>query len=106
MPGAHACLALAIALAGWLNALQLWWYLRRARVYTVQPGWPRFLRQLLLAGLGMTVVVLTLLWIWQDWTTWAWWQRAWRLALLVGAGAAVYGALLWLQGIRMRDLRH
>src|SRR3546814_4120150 len=68
--GAHACLALAIGLAGWLNALQLWWYLRRADVYTVQPGWARFLRQLLVAALGMVAAVLAMLWLWQDWTTW------------------------------------
>jgi putative peptidoglycan lipid II flippase len=106
VPGAHACLALAIALAGWLNALQLWWYLRRAAVYTVQPGWRRFLRQLLLAALGMTAVLLALLWFWQDWTAWAWWQRVWRLLAVVGTGAMAYAALLWLQGIRPRDLRH
>src|SRR3546814_5262361 len=57
IPGAHACLALAIALAGWLNAIQLWWYLRRADVYAVQPGWRRFLRQLALAAVALVVVV-------------------------------------------------
>lgn len=104
--GAHACLALAIALAGWLNALQLWWYLRRVGVYERQAGWGRFLRQLALAAIGMVVVVLGLLAIWQDWTTWPWWERAWKLAVVVGAGAIAYAALLWLQGIRPRDLRH
>ncbi len=104
--GAHACLALAIALAGWLNAIQLWWYLRRAAVYEVQPGWRRFLRQLAVAAIGMAAVVLGLLWLWPDWTTWPWWQRIWRLAVVVAAGAAAYAALLWLQGIRARDLRH
>ncbi|MCJ0825114.1 murein biosynthesis integral membrane protein MurJ [Luteimonas sp. 50] len=104
--GAHACLALAIALAGWLNAIQLWWYLRRAAVYEVQPGWRHFLRQLAVAAIGMLAVVLALLWLWPDWTTWPWWQRIWRLAVVVGAGAIAYGALLWLQGIRARDLRH
>lgn len=106
IPGAHACLALAIALAGWLNAIQLWWYLRRARVYVAQPGWRRFLRQLLVSVVGMIAVVLGLLWVWQGWTTWPEWQRIWRLAVLVGSGAAVYALLLWLQGIRPRDLRH
>jgi putative peptidoglycan lipid II flippase len=104
--GAHACLAFAIALAGWLNAVQLWWYLRRAAVYTVQPGWPRFLRQMLVAALGMALVVLAMLSLWQDWTTWPWWERVWRLLGVVGAGAVAYAALLWLQGIRPRDLRH
>ncbi|MDQ2702581.1 MAG: murein biosynthesis integral membrane protein MurJ [Pseudomonadota bacterium] len=106
VPGAHACLALAIGLAGWLNALQLWWYLRRAAVYTVQPGWWQFLRQLLVAATGMVAAVLVLLSLWQDWTTWPWWERLWRLLAVVGAGAAAYVALLWLQGIRLRHLRH
>lgn len=105
LPGMHALLALAIALAGWLNALQLWWYLRRAAVYEVQPGWRKFIRQIVVASLAMILVLAALLWLWQDWTPWSWWQRGWRLAVLVGSGGAVYGALLWLQGIRPRDLR-
>jgi len=103
--GAHALLALAIAIAGWTNALQLWWYLRRTQVYALQPGWARLLRQLALASLAMVAVVGALLWVWQDWTTWGWMARAWRLAVLVGSGGAVYAALLWLQGMRPRDLR-
>ena len=105
LPGTHALLALAIALAGWLNALQLWWYLRRAAVYEVQPGWRHFLRQVGVASVAMLLVLVALLWLWQDWTPWSWWQRGWRLAVLVGAGGMVYGAALWLQGIRPRDLR-
>ncbi|HJR74969.1 MAG TPA: murein biosynthesis integral membrane protein MurJ [Luteimonas sp.] len=104
--GAHACLALAIALAGWLNALQLGWYLRRTGVYESEPGWGRFLRQIAVAAIGMTAVVLALLAYWQDWTVWPWWERVWKLAVLVGGGAAAYAGLLWLQGIRPRDLRH
>lgn len=105
LPGTHALLALAIALAGWLNALQLWWYLKRAAVYEIQPGWRRFLRQIAVASVAMVVVLVALLWLWQDWTPWSWWQRGWRLAVLVGSGGAVYAGLLWLQGIRPRDLR-
>ena len=105
IPGAHALLALAIALAGWLNALQLWWYLRRESVYQVQPGWRRFLRQISVAGVGMTLVLLALLGLWPDWTPWSWWERALRLTALVGTGGAVYAGLLLLQGIRPRDLR-
>lgn len=103
--GGHALLALAIAIAGWVNAAQLAWYLRRAGVYRRQPGWGRFLRQIGLATLAMALVVGALLWGWQDWTPWQWWQRGWRLATVVGAGGAVYLALLSLQGIRLRQLR-
>lgn len=105
VPGAHACLALAIAIAGWVNALQLAWYLRHAKVYARQPGWGRFLRQIGVAALAMSAVVLALLWLWQGWTGWPWWERGWKLAVVVGAGGAVYGAALWLQGIRPRHLR-
>lgn len=105
VPGMHALLALAIAIAGWTNALQLGWYLRRAGVYQRQPGWGRLLRQVLLAGAALVVVVLALRGVWPDWSAWAWWQRGLRLGALVGAGAAAYAGLLWLQGLRPRDLR-
>lgn len=103
--GAHALLALAIAVAGWVNALQLWWYLRRARVYQVQPGWGRFLVQLAVASVLMTAVVLGLRLFWADWTPWLWWERGWRLMVLVGAGGVVYAAGLLLTGYRPRELR-
>src|SRR3546814_11569237 len=74
IPGAHACLALAIALAGWLNAIQLWWYVRRADVYAVQPGWRRFLRQLALADVALVVEGGAVVWPGQDWATWPWWS--------------------------------
>ncbi|WP_454830069.1 murein biosynthesis integral membrane protein MurJ [Pseudoxanthomonas wuyuanensis] len=103
--GGHALLALAIAIAGWTNAAQLAWYLRRAGIYRRQPGWGRFLRQIGSATLAMTLVVAAFRWGWQDWTPWLWWQRGWRLAAMVGAGGGVYMALLWLQGIRLRQLQ-
>ena len=103
--GAHALLALAIAVAGWVNALQLAWLLRKAGVYRRQPGWGRFLRQIGVATVAMTLVVLAFRVLWPDWTPWAWWDRGWRLAVMVGAGGAMYAGLLWVQGIRPRDLR-
>src|SRR5690606_12882990 len=117
-PGAHAALALSIGLAGWLNAGQLWWYLRRAAVYSLQPGrarggravyalqagWARVLRQLLLAAAAMVVVVAAILSVWDAWTTWPWWERVWRLLAVVAAGGASYVAALWMQGIRPSDL--
>lgn len=106
LPGAHACLALATAVAGWTNALQLWWYLRRARVFRAQPGWARFARQLGVASLAMAAVVGALLLAWDGWTAWHWSERAWKLAVVVGSGGLVYAAALWLQGIRPRHLRH
>ena len=106
IPGAHALLALAIAMAGWINALQLWWYLRRAKVYQLQPGWGRFLRQIAVAsvgdGRGAAGPALELARTGRygrggsgcgSWRCWS------------ARGAVAYGAVLWLQGIRPRDLR-
>ncbi len=103
--GAHALLALSVAVAGWANALQLGWYLWRARVYRRQPGWARFLRQLAVASVLMVLAVLALRLLWADWTHWQWWERGWRLLLLVGGGGAVYAGGLLLMGYRPRELR-
>lgn len=106
MPGAHASLALASALAGWLNAGQLWWYLRRDGVFHAQPGWRRFAMQLSVAGVAMIVVLVLLLSLWQDWTAWPTFERIWKLVVLIAAAAAAYAGALLATGFRPRDLRH
>ena len=106
IPGAHALLALAIAIAGWVNALQLAWLLRRAGVYRRQPGWGRFLWRLAAATLALVLVVLAFRLAWMDWGGWAWWERGWRLAAMVGAGGVAYAGVLLALGMRPRDLRH
>jgi putative peptidoglycan lipid II flippase len=106
IPGAHALLALAIAIAGWVNALQLAWLLRRAGVYRRQPGWARFLWRLAAATLTLVAVVLAFRLAWLDWSGWAWWERGWRLAAMVGSGGVAYAGVLLALGMRPRDLRH
>jgi putative peptidoglycan lipid II flippase len=103
--GTHALLALSIALAGWVNALQLGWLLRRAGVYRPQPGWGRFAAQVALAALGMAAVLLWLGQAWEAWSQWLWWERGLRLAAMVGGGAAVYAVILLALGLKPRELR-
>ena len=105
LPGAHALLALAIAIAGWANALQLAWYLRRAGVFARQPGWGRFALQLTVAAVVMAVVVLLLVRLLGDFSPWSWWERGWRLAVLVGGGAVSYAIALLAMGYRVGALR-
>jgi putative peptidoglycan lipid II flippase len=105
IPGAHALLALAIAVAGWVNAVQLWWYLRRANVYQWQAGWGRFALQVTVAAVLMAATLVALRWLWWDWSAWLWWERGLRLLALVGAGGAVYAAGLLLMGYRPRELK-
>jgi putative peptidoglycan lipid II flippase len=105
--GAHGGIALATALAGIVNAALLWCYLRRAGLYTPEPGWGRFALRLLVGCAAMSAVVVGLsLWI-GEWTTIAGvLERVLWLLLTIGAGAAVYAAALAMLGLRPRHLRH
>src|SRR5690606_23887858 len=78
--GAPALRALAVAVAGWTNALQLAWVLRRAGVSRREPGWGRLLLRVGAGSRALVVVAGGLAWLWPDWSAWAWWKRAWRLA--------------------------
>lgn len=105
VPGLHATLACAIALAGWANALQLGWSLRKAKIYSPGRDWLRFLRIVVLATVVMALVVAVFAWRWDAWAQWSPMQRAWRLVTMVGTGGVTYFAMLWLQGLRPADLK-
>jgi putative peptidoglycan lipid II flippase len=104
VPGLHMALALASALASYLNLWMLWHALRREGVYDREPGWARFFLRLLVACTVMVVLLVLGRWQWQDWTVGIW-TRIWRLMTLVGGGGLAYGAVLFAMGFRVRDLR-
>jgi len=105
--GAHGGIALATALAGVANAWLLWRALRRAGVYRPQPGWGRFWLQLVAACVVMAVLIWGVrLWL-GEWTALATlWQRAGALAGVIAVGGLAYLGMLWLLGVRGRDIRH
>jgi putative peptidoglycan lipid II flippase len=102
-PLKHAGLALAIGLGACLNAGLLYFFLRRDRVYSPQPGWPVFLLKVA-ASVGFMALALYF-----AIGNAAWWLAAsWQLKLpaivgLVLLGAATYGASLAAFGFRPRD---
>lgn len=105
VPAAHAGIAAATAIAGVVNALLLWWHLRRQGLYRPEPGWGLWLVRILVGLLAMTAVVLAVRgWV-GEWvvmpTLWRW---IWLLTA-VAAGAGAYGLVLVVLGIRPRDLR-
>lgn len=102
VPLAHAGLALATSLSAWLNGYLLWRGLRKEGAWQSQAGWPRFLMQLLFANGALAVVVLWLAPPVPVWLENGGYQRAADMAILVGAGVAVYFVALALAGVRVR----
>ncbi len=105
VPGLHMGLALASALASYLNLAQLWFALRRDGVYVSQPGWALHLLRLGTACVAMIGVLLLGLWFWHDWSEWTVGTRAIRLGVLVAAGGTTFISALFACGFRLRDLR-
>ncbi|UXI67188.1 murein biosynthesis integral membrane protein MurJ [Tahibacter amnicola] len=105
IPGLHVALAMASALASYLNLAQLWRALAKAGVYQRQPGWTRHLVRLAAACLAMCGVLLAGLALWPEWTSIPTSLRIFRLGVLVGAGGATFAVVLFALGFRLRDLR-
>jgi len=105
VPGLHMGLALASALASYLNLGQLWLALKRDGIYRRQPGWTTHLVRLGASCAAMVAVIGVGLWQWPDWSAWEWPARVARLAVLIGAASAAFVAVLFATGFRLRDLR-
>jgi putative peptidoglycan lipid II flippase len=99
----HAGLALAIALAAWVNAGLLFWKLRRQDIYIPVAGWPAFLLKVAIALAAMVAVVLWLAAGPDFWLHARAWPRVGRLVIVVAGGAVSYFGALWLMGFRLAD---
>lgn len=101
----HAGLALAIGLGACLNAWLLFRGIRKHDIYHPEPGWVRFFLKLLLA---LTLMGASLWWLSPPTETWLAWSRTVRalgMFGLIGLGAVVYFASLWVLGFRLADFR-
>ncbi|HEY8609214.1 MAG TPA: murein biosynthesis integral membrane protein MurJ [Noviherbaspirillum sp.] len=103
---AHAGLALSIGIGACLNAVFLFFGLRRRGLYVARPGWTLFLVRLvaalfLLAGVAMWTAGHF------DWLAMksAPFVRIGALALVLGASGTVYFGALLLMGFRFRDFK-
>jgi len=101
----HVGLALATALAAYVNAYLLYRGLRANGVYLPGSHWSQTALRYGLANIAMVAVLLGVLQGWNGWEEWLWWQRAWRLAIICVAGATAYGMTLVLAGVRIQHLR-
>ncbi|MBB72144.1 MAG: murein biosynthesis integral membrane protein MurJ [Legionellales bacterium] len=105
-PLAHAGLALATAISSSLNALLLFYGLKKRGIYTPQSGWLKYAGRLALANAAMAVA----LWWGSDnvdqWLAWDWHTRALHLSMLVFCGVFIYFFCLHLTGLKVKDFRH
>ncbi|RMH94562.1 murein biosynthesis integral membrane protein MurJ [Lysobacter pythonis] len=105
--GAHGGIALATALAGFVNAWLLWRYLRRGGLLRSQAGWGGYLLRLLVACVAMSAVVLAIRHHVGEWNQLPGvWPRVLWLFLAIAAGALAYAAAQVAMGLRPRHLRH
>jgi len=102
---AHVGLAASTSLTAWVNSLLLLRRLRRDGIYRPGAGWGGFGWRLLAANLAMAALLLGLMGDLPSWLALGTWRRALRLSELLAAAVVVYFGVLWLLGLRPRDLR-
>jgi putative peptidoglycan lipid II flippase len=102
---AHAALTLSIGIGAMVNALWLLLGLRPRGSSQPEPGWGRFVLQVIAA-----CVLLGLFLMWAnsqfDWTALRTqsFKRIWLLTLVLIASAAIYFIALWGTGLKLRQL--
>lgn len=104
-PLAHAGLTLASSIASYVNCGVLLVLLIRRKIFQLQPGWWRYLSQLLIANLA---VVAYLMVIQTDLSVWMAWGRFTRLGWLLGhlsIAGGIYLASLGICGLRINQFR-
>src|SRR5438477_1074074 len=103
VPLRHAGLALAIGLGACLNAALLFFFLRRDKIYSAQPGWLVFFLKVSASVGFMAVVLFTAMGESSWWLRAPWQHKIPAVVGLVTLGMAVYGACLLAFGFRLRD---
>ena len=103
-PLAHAGLALATSLSAMLQAYLLFRILRRDGVYQANSGWPLFLLKVLLGVAIMGGAIVFGAGELGHWLDWVLFDRIVNLAIWVGLGVLVYFFVMFVFGIRLRDM--
>ncbi|MBI3903107.1 MAG: murein biosynthesis integral membrane protein MurJ [Nitrosomonadales bacterium] len=99
----HAGLALSIGLGSCFNSAILFYLLRKRGIYRPEPGWGPYFSRLCIALLALGATLWFGMGSEQHWLTTHGWVRILHLSALVVGGGAVYFAVLWLLGFRLRD---
>ena len=103
-PLQHAGLALATSIAAFVNSGLLLRGLIRIEAYRPRPGWGVHLLRVAVATLAMAAALHLLAGLVPEWAALPIFSRAAVLGALILLGLAIYGATLWLCGMRIADV--
>ncbi|EMI7295958.1 murein biosynthesis integral membrane protein MurJ [Vibrio parahaemolyticus] len=98
-------LAIATALSAFVNMALLYRGLHIAGVYQITKRTVFFIIRLVIAGAAMVAAILWQLEDMSVWLEWSFAHRSGMLGMLIGLGGAVYLAVLFLTGVRLKDLK-
>lgn len=104
-PAPHILIAFATALGSAVNAFQLWRGLQKSGVYRPSHAWAKLLPRI---GAGCLVMGALLWWLGSDmdgWLALGQWSRLARCLGDIVLAALLYFAVLFVFGVRYRDLR-
>jgi putative peptidoglycan lipid II flippase len=104
-PLPHVLIATSTCIGAAINTVLLWRGLVTAGVFRPSRLWPRFLVRVVLANAAMAVVLVLLAGDAQRWVVMPFAERVLRCGGGIAAGAGMYFAVLWVLGLRYRDLR-
>jgi putative peptidoglycan lipid II flippase len=99
----HAGLALSIGLGACLNSAILFYFLRKHGIYQPEPGWYKFFLKVAVAMLALGITLWFGMGSEQLWMETSGWTRIINLTWLVLSGVAVYFAVLFALGFRLKD---
>ncbi|HGY9589890.1 TPA: murein biosynthesis integral membrane protein MurJ [Vibrio harveyi] len=98
-------LAIATALSAFVNMALLYRGLHIAGVYQVTKRTVLFIIRLMIAGAAMVAAILWKLEDMSVWLDWSFAHRSGVLGMLIALGAGVYLAVVFLLGVRLKDLK-
>ena len=98
-------LAMATALSAFVNMALLYRGLHIAGVYHMTKRTLLFILRLMIAGATMVAVIVWQLADMSVWLDWDFARRGGTLGMLIALGTAVYLAVVFLLGVRLKDLK-
>ncbi|WWP01230.1 MAG: murein biosynthesis integral membrane protein MurJ [Candidatus Dasytiphilus stammeri] len=95
-------LSLSISISACLNAILLYWQLRKKNIYQPQPGWRNFMLKLTISVIIMAASLVMIMYFMPDWQIWTMSGRLLRMLTVIFIGTSIYCITLLLLGLRLR----